>query len=89
MLLSDNLYRKNRAETTRCEREEPKRSVIYFITAFVFTYTVVQASKLSDRQHAIYFGTFFEKAIVGLTLSVMRSSCFHIKQSAILILKRL
>ena len=28
---------------------------------------------------------FFEKAIVSLSLSVMRSSCFHIEQSAILI----
>ena len=73
---------------TRCESEEPKRSVTY-LTAFVFSYTVVQAPKLSDRQRAIYFETFFEKAIVGLALSVMHSSCFHIKQSAILILKRL
>ena len=73
---------------TRCEREEPKRSVTY-LTAFVFSYTVVQASELSDCRRAIYFGTFFEKAIVGLALSVMRSSCFHIEQSAILILKRL
>ena len=79
---------KNRAETTRCKRGEPKRSVTY-LTAFVFSYTVVQASELSDRRCSIYFGTCFEKGIVGLALSVMLSSCFHIEQSAILILKRL
>ena len=46
--------RKGRAETME---PETIRSVTY-LSAFVFSYTVVQAPELSDRRRAIYFGTF-------------------------------
>ena len=77
---------KSVTETSRTYRNFTM--AVLYLRAFVVSYAVVQASELSADQRAIYV-TFFEKAIVGLALSVMRSSCFHIEQSAILIPKRL